>query len=379
MNAMPARAEEASETGMFTLRGAQAAEKRIRRDLLQIVREVSGALGARLRLAALAGGYARGEGAIELHGHEARPHNDYDIIAVVQRSERNDAVRARRAGLLAGNRVGVDVDVAVIEERTFLTPPATLFWLDATHGGLRWLSGDATLLDRQQRVAPHRVPPSEAGRLLGNRALGLALSRLGGEWGHEKVVLRHGHKAVAAAGDALLLSVNRYAFSLRERAASLGQLRGVPQVGSWLVEAYREALRFREDTAGWQPASGSVGEWLDEVCRQVGAVHLALESWRVGAPTTPLGFARWSGELFEQKPDARLGNVTAGLRAWIKGDAPVWPPVGHPRERLARAAVAVAYGGEEGRAEALRLLGVNPRGGNEALRLALLRLRAVGS
>lgn len=367
-----------SEPKGFTLRGTFAAEKRIRRDLLRITREVNGAFGQRLLMSALVGGYARGEGAVEIREGEARPHNDYDLVVVVKRPEANDPIRARRAELLAKNQIGIDVDVAVVDEATFLAPPPTLFWMDATSGGCRWLSGDSDLLDRQRAVTPAQVPLSEAGRLLANRAFGVALSRLGGEAGDERVLVRHGHKAVLAAGDALLLSVHRYAFTLRERLARLTQLRGTPQVGSWLVEAYRDALRFREDTAGWRPPGDDVEAWFEEACRQVSSVHLALESWRVGVPATALGFARWPGQLFEQKPDARLGDLTAGLRAWFKGNAPLWPP-GHPRERLARVAVAVAYGGAEGHAEAVKILGLPEGSTSTALQLAMLRLRAVGS
>lgn len=364
----------------FTLRGTSAAEGRIRRDVVRIVREVNGAFGARARLCALAGGYARGEGAVEIEQGETRPHNDYDLVVVVEQIDDHDGVRARRAGLLARNVVGVEVDVAVIDEATFLRPPPTLFWLDATRGGLRWLGGDADLLAAQRAIDVDDVPLSEAGRLLANRAFGLALSRLGGEESEALVKARHGHKAVLAAGDALLLAVRRYAFSLRERASRVAQLREAPGVGSWLPQAYQDALRFREDTVGWRPPGGGRREdWFEEVSRQIGSVHLAFEAWRVGAPGDPASFARGRGRLFERKPDARLGDALAALRAWVRRDAPLRPVVGHPRERLARVAVALAYGGPSGREDAARLLGLDAGASDGALRLAMLKLRAVGS
>ncbi|MCU0656920.1 MAG: nucleotidyltransferase domain-containing protein [Polyangiaceae bacterium] len=363
----------------FTLRGTMAAEERIRRDVLRIAREILGAFGPRLRLAAMVGGYARGEGAIEIEGRTLKAHNDYDLIVVVEKPDLNDGFRARRAGLLASQMVGVDVDIAMVSEATFLKPPPTLFWLDVSLGGIRWIGGDARLIEQQRLVSPRMVPLDEAGRLLANRALGLALSHLGGEFGDERVLIRHGHKAVLAAGDAVLLAVDRYAPTARERADLLGHLGGVPSVGPWLVDAYHEALRFRQDAASWIPPQGDVEGWFREVCRQVGVFHMAFEAWRVGAPADPLAFAGWSGQLFRWKPDARLGDLGAGLRAWFKGVSPLSRSLLHPRERLSRAAVAIAYGGEAGQQEASKLLGLDPQTSHESLRSHLLRLRSVGS
>ena len=363
----------------FTLRGTVAAEERVRRDVLRIAREVLGAFGPRLRLAALVGGYARGEGAVELEGKLVQAHNDYDLIVVVEKPDLNDGFRARRAGLLAGQQVGVEVDIAIVAESTFLKPPPTLFWLDISLGGIRWIGGDARLIEQQRTIPSRSVPLDEAGRLLANRALGLALSQLGGDLARERVLVRHAHKAILAAGDSVLLAVDRYASSLQERADNLAHLEGVPSVGPWLVEAYREALHFRQDAAGWTPRDRSVQEWFLEVCSQVGTFHMAFEAWRVGAPADPLGFAAWSGQLFRWKPDTRVGDLGAGLRAWFKGVAPLSMPLQHPRERLARAAVAIAYGGEAGQREACKVLGLAPDTSHESLRSHLLRLRSVGS
>lgn len=356
------------------------AEARIRRDLLRITRVVLGTFDGRLRLCALVGGYARGEGAIERHGQEVLAHNDYDLLVVIQNPEEADRFRAKRAGLLARNEVGVEVDVAVVAERVFLNPPPTLFWLDVTLGGIRWLGGDPGLLTQQRSVEPRAVPLDEGGRLLANRAVGLALSRLGGEFSEEPVVMRHGHKAVLGAGDALLLALGCYGGTALERSAELARFAGAPSLGPWLAGAYREALRFREDAAGWRPPQGTVAEWFERVCREVGAFHGGFEAWRVGAPAGPLPLASWGRRLFRWKPDARLGDLGAGLRAWFRGLAPLGlPPLLHPRERLARAAIAVAYGGEAGEQEAGRLLGLAPGAPRSELQRGLLRLRAVGS
>lgn len=367
----------------FTLRGTLASEERVRRDLLQISRVVRGTFGARLRCFVLVGGYARGEGAVEMAGTLVLPHNDYDLLVVVAQPDKQDGFRARRAGMLAQESVKVEVDIAIVSEANFLAPPPTLFWLDVSLGGVRWLGGDRRLLERQRPVSPRSVPLDEAGRLLANRAVGLALSRLGGEHGEEQVQIRHAHKAVAAAGDALLLAVDRYAPSLRERVAELERFSGMPALSPWLVQAYREALRFREDTAGWRPPEGlSSGAWFEQVLHHIGNFHMAFEAWRVGAPADPIQLAAWPRRLFEQKPDARLGDLGAGLRAWLRGLSVIdlrKTALLHPRERLARAAVAIAYRGAAGEESAAGLLGLPVGASHEDLRLRLLRLRAVGS
>jgi hypothetical protein len=73
------------------------------------------------------------------------------------------------------------------------------------------------------------VPLSECGRLLANRAVGLAISNLEGTRATDESLARHAHKAALACGDVRLLAADRYVASLRTRLADLESSRTRPR------------------------------------------------------------------------------------------------------------------------------------------------------
>jgi hypothetical protein len=349
---------------------------RVETDLAQVSTSLSAALGPTLRAVLLLGGYGRGEGGLVERNGELGPFNDYDVVVVVERTGPGLRRRLEALGRQLGGTIGVDVDLHAIGRRRLERPPRTLLWLDAALGAVRVLAGDPGVLAGLERLTPRRVPLAEGGRLLANRATGLALSNL--EAGSEPRVraARHAHKAVLACGDVLLLAVDHYAATMTARLERLEALEGAPAIDAGLVAAYREALRFRERPDRWVPHDGDFRRWYASTCRDVGRRHLAFESWRVGTPRSVLGFAAFSGRLYRDADDLRPAlAVLAHLRASLRGAAPVWPYLGHPRERLARVAVALAYGeGQPGcRTAAARLLGLS-ESTDAVLRKRLVRL-----
>ncbi len=360
----------------YTLSADPAAEAAAASAVDAARQAICAAMGADLRALALAGSYSRGEGGATLSALGALGlHNDLDLVAVV----RSGAARWQRRLAPLSERLsreaGVAVDTWAIDEAALRKAPPTLFWLDVALGGVRVLHGDPGLFELAH--TPRSVPLDEAGRLLANRAVGLALSNL---TPGDPAAARHGHKAILACGDALLLAADRYRPTLRERLAELKRLRAAPAVGDALVDRYAEALSFRARTDLWQPAS-TLADWYAEVRGEVARFHLAFESWRRGAPGSAAGYARFGGKLYPGMPDVRAGgSPLAALRAALEGRAPLFPYLGHPRERLARAAVALAYApaDPESRAAACSLLGLRSGAADGALasRLRALSLRA---
>jgi hypothetical protein len=243
------------------------------------------------------------------------------------------------------------------------------------------VSGSASIIARLRRLSPRRVPLDECGRLLANRAVGLALSNLEPVSGHEDRLARHGHKAIFACGDVRLLACDRYRPSHVEKLAELERLEGCPAVGAELVAAYRDALGFRVRPDRWRPPDGDLASWYARIRALAARSHLGYEAWRVGAPGEPRALATWSGRVFRDLPDVRPGAAPlAALRAALERAAPLLPYLGHPRERLARVAAALAYAPDdpETRATAAALLGVRVRAGQRAPDTVLHeRLRAL--
>lgn len=372
----------ASAVAARTLVGDAGAERRIQRDLERVAAAISERVGASLQALLLVGGYARREGSVVERGGALGPYNDYDLVAVVRGRPARWVDTLNELGEEWTERLGVDVDVWPVSGDTLREAPATLFWLDVSLGGAEVLAGEPGVLHRLRPLTPRDVPLDECARLLVNRATGLALSSLEAE-DRDQRRARHGHKAVLAVGDARLLAANRYHGTLAERLAELERLVSAPSVGRDLVQAYADAVAFRRRPDDWKPRGGDVDGWFAQLRGRIGHWHLDYEAWRVGAPITPLSFARWRGTLFPELPDVRRGGaVAAALRAAVKREAPLFPWLGHPRERLARASVALAYGGYDPRCrrEAAAIMGLRSSQAEdrEALHAGLLHLTELG-
>ena len=362
-----------------TARGDARAEARIDGQLAHVAARVEAALGRDLAALLLVGGYARGEGGLVGSDRAPAAYNDYDLVAIV-RNRAATSLRARLRALARGlsEELGIEVDLWPIDESALPSLPPTLFWLDVSLGGAEVLAGDVGVAARIREITPRDVPHAEAARLLVNRAVGLALSNLEA---HDRDLrrARHGHKAVLACGDALLLAADLYAPTVTERAISLERQRPAPAVGDALADAYVDAARFRERPDAWRPPGGeTLPAWYARIVELVEKTHLAYEAARVGAPKTPAGYACFRDRLFRDAPDLSLGPLVA-IKAWLGGHAPLTPMLGHPRERLARAAVALAYGSRAAgcRAIATRLLGQERGASDDMVHAALRRLSAV--
>jgi predicted nucleotidyltransferase len=356
---LPSRPSLGRVQPSLTLCRDAEAEARIQRDLRAISVALTTAMGASLKTLLLVGSYARGDGGVTSRG----AYNDFDLVAVVPHDD-----AGLRADLLRFSdewtaRLGVHVEAWPFEARRLESIPPTLFWLDVSLGGVRVLAGDKSVDEHLHRIKARDVPLSECGRLLANRAVGLALSNLEGPRATDESLARHAHKAVLACGDARLLAADRYASSLRAKLAELERLESAPDIGQELVTAYREAIQYRMSPETWSPPGGlRVAAWYAERRARIAAWHLRFEAFRMGLGeiASPADFARMRRRIYDELPDVRPGgSLPAALRAALKGKAPLRPYVGHPRERLARAAVALAYGHEdpETRTEAAVLLG----------------------
>ncbi len=379
---------------------------KIERDLDAITRATRDALGDSLEALVLVGGYARSEGGVIRTATGWQAHNDYDLIASVTGSMRVARRKLSEVARACTERVGVDVDLWPVRPALLDAPPATLFWLDCALGSARILHGRRDRLAHLD-LSVRALPLEEGSRLLANRAVGVALSRLAAVSGeaasgqphdashdasHDApndaspiVVARHVHKAVLAAGDALLIAADAYGPSVAVRADAIADLADAPSIGDPLAVAYRDAAAFRLRPDLWRaPAGVSFDAWVTSTLAHVARAHLAFESWRLGRAIDLASFVRAKTPIFTDLRDTRrLGGWVSWARARRDGVPLPSPRTTSPRERLARAATGLAYGDAHVGAEALALLGIAPAVADvrnaDVAREARRRLRALAS
>lgn len=361
-----------------TLAGNAEAERRIQHDLTDLTQGIQECVGSDFEALLLLGGYARGEGSLVERDGKLGPYNDYDLVVVVRGSARKHREPLTHFAELAGKRVGVEVDVWPMSRGDLTPAPRILLWLDAALDGVNVLAGDASVLDSVRALKVRDIPLSEGGRLLANRAVGLALSNLEEDYDLRRA--RHAHKMVLALGDVSLLSANRYAGTLAARLGELESLRSAPSVGDELVDAFRDAIQFRARPDLWKP-KGSLDHWYASIRQLAKEQHLRFESFRIGTPNTPLAYASHPKRIYPEPFGVRTGaSIAAQLRARVHAGTPLWPYAGHPRERLARIAMLLAYEPEErsSREKAAAMLGIGHNASNEELHSKLRALSALG-
>ena len=353
---------------------------RVRRDLDLVTKVAESTFGGELVALLLVGGYARGEGGAMGDDPDAASFNDYDLVAVVRRVDARAVEAARDVSRVATERVGIDVDVWPISVDAMQRPPATLFWLDVALGGVVVLSGSEQILRGARKIDARAVPLEEAARLLVNRATGLALSRLEGAGVNPLRTAMHVFKAVLACGDARLLASSAYASTVRRRSQRLESLAKARVAPEALADAYRDAADFRLRPHRFV-APRDMEAWLDTWRVRIAEWHVAFESHRLGTPLTLMDLVRRRAPLYPRRVDGMRSGLPAALRAVVKGHANLFPYIGHPRERLARASLALAYlDATESRLEGARWFGIDAaQVPPEQLRDLLIRLRDVGS
>jgi hypothetical protein len=178
------------------------------------------------------------------------------------------------------------------------------------------------------------------------------------------------------------LAADLYAPSVAARADALAMLSSAPHVGDDFVDAYDDAASFRLRPDQWSSPLGlALGRWARTVCRLVVRAQLGFESWRLGRAIDLEGYVAGEGALVAELRDTHPIGAWAGwLRALRDGVTLPAPIDMHPRERLARAATGLAYGGERVVARSLGWLGITsaettPDVAHEARR----RLRALAA
>jgi rhamnosyltransferase len=335
----------------FTSDRIPEAEAMIARVLDEAKSIISAGLGSDLEALLLLGGYAGGEGTVDWKPEGPHVHNDLDLVAIVSSSRKARALRSRCLELTeeASERTGTCVDVYPVARAELARSKGKLLWLDAAVRGVRVVAGDPTVLDPLANLHPRGVVSGEIGRLIINRATGLAVSRLSFMAGddEESRAARHVAKAWMALGDALLLFEDRYASTGAERLANLTNLSTV--AAPWVqrvLHGYTGGLEYRRNPHAHRLS----WESFQIECKAMWPAFRALEAHRLGfeAWLLPSDYASEAQPRFPELVDVSyVGRMLGGPRAALKSQVPLSQGWRHPREVLARVCVLVAFGDEQ--------------------------------
>ncbi len=331
----------------------------------------------------LLGSFACGEGLVRESQGAPAIRGDVDLVVVLagDREARSARTICAKISAEASEESGACVDVWPVSTGNLEAQRGRLIWVDAAVRGARVVAGAASAVQSLARLGARSVDAEEIGRLLANRATGIALSRLASDAGaHDAVeAARHVAKGWLAAGDALLIVQDRYAATADARLATLRSLAafgGPPELAS---NGYGWALRWRREPRD----QGISASQLATHAASIWTVHAHLEAHRLASETvpTPAAYARAPAPIYAALDDVpTFSRLLGGVRAAAAGRLSWRRARKHPRETLARASVLLAYEEDRpsARAWAARALGAT-HDDPGALARALVALREVGA
>ncbi len=181
----------------------------------------------------LGGGYGRGEGGVRRTADGRWTlSNDLDLFVFMDRAtarEKTDC--ARRLAAVAAKYApvfGVDIDFCWPRNPADYKKDERRLMIQELKRGHVALLGGEGLLDHVRTLTAAELPRAEAARLLMNRGMGLVLAAQRLKEGLRTPTavdffLRNLNKAVLGAGDARLIAAGKYAWTLSERVARLGE------------------------------------------------------------------------------------------------------------------------------------------------------------
>ncbi len=345
----------------YTLRGKPEVEQRIASDMEKIVEHLRGEFsGDSLQAIVLLGGYGRGEGGALMEHGRPKPHNNYDLLVLIEKMplSRRKAYfhRATTAGRTLAKIVDLGVDVN-IRPVAFLDNAVHILINHDLRFGHHVLWGDLNILARMPEYDKTDVPLSEGAALLRNRGNCLLENRMALEVGQNyrederRKFIRHIFKATIGYGDAVLIAKGWYDTSYAtklERIINL-DIQEVPRA-ELLKAIYKEAAEFRFEPNYAKYMERDYTDWLMSVLSVLEPIHLWFEKQRLGVEeltwqtqyhqVTAEGFGTLEGPL------KRVRDFLINFREFGALDAlgdRGWWFLRHPRDRMLAAFPALLY------------------------------------
>ncbi|MEM7247413.1 MAG: hypothetical protein AAF533_18885 [Acidobacteriota bacterium] len=298
-----------TERRRFTLRGGPELEDRLH--------DAEATLAARLGEALdpdehdgvlMIGGYGRGEGGVERRDGQEHPHNNLDLLVLVEEPPgRTEEIRQRATAAVQPvvEEIGIGIDVGAIAVSALRRAPCHVMWHDMRLGH-RVVLGPAKVLGDLEHLTADRLLTSDVLTLLVNRGTLILINDLLLAQGEpdehgRRTVIKHAVKAIIGYGDALLHSLDRYHWSYAEKQRRMAAATEIPED---FRATYDEAAEFRFEPSYERFAGRDLAAWMDELRTQVQPLHLRFESWRLGET-----LESWEGYAERAARSALLGEI----------------------------------------------------------------------
>lgn len=317
----------------YTLGGDEVAESQVEQDLARLAADTEGELRDTLVALILVGRFARGEGGVVRRQGEPHAAPSYRCLAIVDVMTPGVGRRVAALSKVWTHQLGVPVHIHPHGFRLLDRARPTLWWLDVARGNSEILCGDRNALLRLQGLDVADLAADESGWLLSRACAQLALAWIAAR--PDPIAINHAlHLLALACGDASLLLSGRFGATLRSRETQLAGL-GMP---TERVSAYHGAAAYLgAPEAGPTPGLSALASRTALLSR----FHLEIEQGRSGVSARVDRIMRSRTRLFA-RPKAQLLRPSSWLQALARQDAS-YPYVADPRERLARAAIGLAY------------------------------------
>lgn len=283
-------------TQRFTIDGSDSLETELNGLCTRVREEVLKTMPARkIHALVLGGGYGRGEGGVLKTSDGDKPYNDLEFYIIhsghdlLAEKLYQSKIHKNAEELTAA--AGIEVEFKLLSRRKLERSPVTMFYYDLiaghrlVHGPETWLAGC------NQHRAAHRIPLSEATRLLMNRCSGLLYSQ-------EKLqhtnftsddadfVGRNLAKAKLALGDVFLTLRGQYHWSCLERQKRLRKLEGEGALQNFtsLVPLHAQGVDFKLRPTRSQRSPQELKAELEIIKDVAKQLWLTLEARRLEQP-----------------------------------------------------------------------------------------------
>jgi hypothetical protein len=344
-------------TTRFTLDGSDELERQVATICDQVKLGIQKLVPAhKLEAIVLGGGYGRGEGGVLRAVGRDQPYNDIEFYVFLRGSRLWNQERYCRAlenlGHELSQSTGLDVEFKGDSLRRLRAMPISMFTYDLVAAHRVLFGPKHVFRGCEHHLESAKLPLSEATRLLFNRCSGLLLVRelLGrGSLTEEQsdFVGRNLAKARLALGDAVLVALGKYHWSVRTRAERFEQLvtdEALPDLPA-LRQNHRTGLEFKLHPQRIAKTAEDYTSEHRELSSLARRVWLWIESRRLNRSFSSINdYAFCDANKCPETQAARNYLLTA--RTFGPG-ATLRPLAGrYPRERLFNSLPLLLWNGE---------------------------------
>ena len=274
--------------GRFTAKGSQKVEVLITRMVEEIVTVIADTIPEKhYKCLYMLGGYGRGEGGVVILNGQERPHNNFDLLLVANdlKADKIEDMKIKIYEALKQliERIGVSIDISVINAGKLKSAPCRMIWYDMKFGH-KMLLGNTDIIMSCSQFKLKKIPAWDARNLLVNRGTLMIINDLiikqhsTLDLELKKVIIRHTVKSIIGYGDCLLFFLGDYDWSYIEKQKRMQDRRDVDPE---FKKLYDDAMNFRFQPDYEPFLIKDLTQWMKEVKQLLQKINLSCESRRL--------------------------------------------------------------------------------------------------